>query len=65
MLNYEVVGRAIILEFADHRYRYVYDEISPGAVHVRAMIQLAMRGKGLTTYVNQRVRENYAAKVPL
>ena len=65
VLNYEVVGRAIILEFADHRYRYVYDEISPGAVHVRAMIQLAMRGKGLTTYVNQHVRENYAAKVPL
>jgi hypothetical protein len=65
VLNYEVVGRSIVLEFADHRCRYVYDEILPGAVHVRAMIQLAKRGKGLTTYVNQHVRENYAAKVPV
>ncbi len=29
------------------------------------MIRLARRGKGLTTYVNQHVRENYATKVPL
>ncbi len=26
VLNYEVAGSAIILEFADHRCRYVYDE---------------------------------------
>jgi hypothetical protein len=64
VLNYEVAGRAIILEFGDHRFRYVYDEVSPGAAHVRAMIRLAKLGKGLTTYVNQHVRENYAAKLP-
>jgi hypothetical protein len=46
VLNYEVAGRAIILEFADHRFRYVYDELSPGRTHVDAMIRLARRGKG-------------------
>jgi hypothetical protein len=65
VLNYEVVGRAIILEFADHRFRYVYDELSPGRAHVDAMIRLAKRGKGLTTYVNQNVGEHYAARLPL
>ena len=65
VLNYEVAGRAIILEFADHRFRYVYDELSPGRSHVDAMIRLARHGKGLTTYVNQHVRANYATKLPL
>jgi hypothetical protein len=65
VLNYEVAGRAIILEFADHRFRYVYNELAPGAAHVAAMIRLARRGKGLTTYVNQHVREHYAAELPL
>src|ERR1700692_4237889 len=51
VLNYEVAGRAIILEFADHRFRYVYNELSPGRSHVDAMIRLARHGKGLSTYV--------------
>lgn len=65
VLNYEISGRAIILEFADHRFRYIYNELAPGAAHVAAMIRLARRGKGLTTYVNQHVREHYAAKLLL
>jgi hypothetical protein len=64
VLNNEVAERAIVLEFGDHRFRCVYDEVSPGAAHVRAMIRLTKQGKGLTTYVNQHVRENYAAKLP-
>lgn len=37
----------------------------PGKEHVRNMIHLAQQGSGLSTYVNQHVRENYALKLPL
>ena len=65
VVNYEVAGSAIILEFKDAKYRYVYDATIPGPEHVAAMIKLAAAGKGLSTYVNQHVRENYAKKLPL
>ncbi len=65
VLNYEIAEEAIILEFADRKFRYVYNAARPGATHVKAMQRLALAGKGLTTYVNQHVRENYAAKIRL
>lgn len=42
---------------------YRYDATAPGAKHVRAMQRLARAGQGLNTYINQHVRENYAAKL--
>jgi hypothetical protein len=65
VLTYEILKGAIILEFADHKFRYVYDATSPGPEHVEAMKRLALSGSGLTTYVNRTVREHYAAKLPL
>jgi hypothetical protein len=65
VLNYEIVDDAIILEFSNHKFRYLYNAMAPGETHVDAMKRLALQGKGLTTYVNQNVRENYAAKLPL
>lgn len=69
VLTYELLddewGReAIILEFADHKIRYLYNADRPGPQHITAMRRLAQSGDGLTTYVNQHVRENYAAKLP-
>ena len=68
ILTYELVGPpgrpAIILEFRDSPFRYVYDTEKPGPAHVEAMTRLAQQGTGLTTYVNQHVREGYARKVP-
>jgi len=65
VLNYEITGSAIILEFKDAKYRYVYDATTLGPEHVAVMIQLARAGEGLSTYVNQHVRERYAKKLPL
>jgi hypothetical protein len=47
------------------KFRYSYDATKPGTKHVDAMKRLALAGEGLTTYVNQHVRENYAAKLPI
>ena len=63
--SYEIIDDAIILEFADATFRYVYNATKPGAEHIDAMKRLALSGNGLTTYVNQHVRENYAARLPL
>jgi hypothetical protein len=65
VLNYEITATAIILEFRDAKFRYVYDATNPGPDHVAAMIHLARAGEGLSTYVNQHVRERYARKLPL
>ncbi len=67
VLNYELtedhLGDAIILEFADQKRRYLYNADRPGPQHVAAMRRLALSGDGLTTYVNQHVHENYAARL--
>ena len=63
--SYEIVDDAIILDFADAKFRYVYTTVKPGAEHVATMKRLALSGKGLTTYVNKHVRENYAAKLSM
>jgi hypothetical protein len=65
VVNYEMLADGIILEFGDQEYRYLYNSQKPGAEHVENMKRLAVAGDGLTTYVNQHVRENYAAKLPL
>jgi hypothetical protein len=52
----------IDIEFQDgHRYRYTY--AIPGEQQVEAMKSLAKTGKGLATYINQHVREHFAARL--
>jgi hypothetical protein len=63
--NYEITGSAIIIEFVDAKYRYVYDATRPGPEHVKAMKTLAKQGRGLATYINQHVGTSYARRVPL
>jgi hypothetical protein len=59
---YEIRAEAIMLRFKDGR-NYLYDYSAPGHDHVEAMKLLARAGEGLTTYVNQHVRENYAKRL--
>jgi len=60
--QYDIRPKSIVLEFTDGSvYEYTHD--IPGEGHVREMTMLAERGYGLTTYVNQHVRENYARKL--
>ena len=56
---YECRPGEIRLKFVDRATIYVYSGVSPGAQHVRAMQRLAASGKGLATYVNRHVRDDY------
>ncbi|HVS52935.1 MAG TPA: hypothetical protein VHD62_11330 [Opitutaceae bacterium] len=53
----------IVIQFKTGE-RYRYDARKPGRKHVAEMKSRAHRTSGLTTYINQHVRENYAAKLP-
>ncbi|RBP37702.1 hypothetical protein DES53_11384 [Roseimicrobium gellanilyticum] len=59
---FESGPRSITIRFQDgSTYRYTYAKT--GAQHVEAMKELATGGKGLATYINQRVRGDYAARL--
>lgn len=60
--GYEILPDGIILEF-NYKDEYLYDYSKPGREQVEQMKILAERGEGLTTYVNQHVRDNYRKKL--
>lgn len=60
--SYAMGRDRIVIEFQDGRC-YLYNSTRPGSRHVRNMIRLARKGIGLTTYINQHVRENYAERL--
>ncbi len=59
---YEIVDRGIVLEFKDSS-AYLYDYTKPGKQQVENMRELAEKGNGLATYLNQHVRDNYKRKL--
>lgn len=59
---YEIGEHTITIMFTDGGV-YVYDHNVPGKEHVEQMKRLAEKGRGLTTYINQHVRDNYAHKL--
>jgi hypothetical protein len=59
---YAVSPDSIIVEFKDRRV-YLYNYCIPGAKEVEAMKLLAAKGRGLTTFINKRVRNRYAARL--
>ena len=60
--GYELLPEGIKLQFQDYS-TYLYDYEKPGRHEVEEMKRLAKSGSGLTTYVNQHVRENYKRKL--
>ena len=59
---YEIVPDGIKIKFADDSiYLYTYE--IPGEREVEIMKGLAQKGIGLTTFINQEVRENFAAQL--
>ncbi|MCD6062124.1 MAG: hypothetical protein K0R82_35 [Flavipsychrobacter sp.] len=60
---FELLLQGIILEFKDDGRQYLYSYKKPGKTHVDQMKLLAQAGAGLTTYVNQHVRENYERRL--
>lgn len=63
VVAYLIEGDSITLRFVDRSTLYVYDANRPGLAAVHQMQRLAKRGSGLTTYINQHVRKNYALKI--
>jgi hypothetical protein len=62
VIAYHTGSNYIDIQFQDGSiYRYTYN--SAGLDEVEEMKQLAALGKGLTTFINQHVRENYATKL--
>lgn len=61
VVKYLIFDDAIIIEFKDGSL-YLYDETKPGKKHVDRMKELAVKGAGLTTYINQNVRDTYQEK---
>jgi bifunctional non-homologous end joining protein LigD len=56
--KYLILEDGILAEFSD-KIRYLYTSKKAGKKHVESMKELALEGKGLTTYINQNVREKY------
>jgi len=52
----------IAVQFRDGSV-YLYTDDSAGKTAINAMKRLAKRGSGLTTYINQHVKDRYVAKV--
>jgi hypothetical protein len=57
------IGPSFIRVWFEDGGGYEYDDRRPGRAHVEAMKRLAEEGRGLATYINQHVRENYARKL--
>jgi len=60
--HYELHPSSITLRFRNGDI-YLYDQQHPGPYHVARMQTLARRGQGLSTYVSQYVRHDYADKL--
>lgn len=62
-----VTGYEIGRDFIDVRFRrgetYRYDYASAGKPHIEEMKRLARAGRGLSTYISQHVRDDYARKI--
>ena len=62
VIAYEVVPDGISIKFRDGSV-YLYTIQFTGKTHIAQMQALAKKGAGLTTYINQHVRENYLEKL--
>jgi predicted transcriptional regulator len=62
VVAYEISDDSISLKFKDGSV-YLYTNKSAGPGAIAEMKMLARKGAGLTTYINQHVREHYQSKL--
>jgi hypothetical protein len=62
VIAYETGKDSISIKFRDGSV-YVYTHESAGEPAIREMKILAKKGEGLTTYINQHVRDHYQFKL--
>lgn len=59
---FEIRDESIVIEFKRDG-RYIYNYQTPGKEHVEEMKRLAIAGRGLSTYISQKVRKRFARKI--
>ena len=62
VIAYETTPDSIAIKFRDGSV-YMYTKETTGAYNIAQMKHLAKKGEGLTTYINQHVREKYQEKL--
>jgi hypothetical protein len=62
VVAYEPGANDIAIQFRDGSV-YLYTRHSAGAAAIHQMKLLAKKGVGLTTYINQYVKDRYEAKI--
>lgn len=62
VIAYEIGNDNISIKFRDGSV-YIYTNKSAGPSAIAEMKILAKKGEGLTTYINQHVREHYQRKL--
>lgn len=61
VVSFEIAEDSISIEFRDgHTYQYTYS--SAGQRNVERMKRLARNGQGLSTFISQNVKNDYARK---
>jgi hypothetical protein len=64
VIAYETGDNGIAVKFRDGSV-YLYTIKSAGQAAINEMKNLAKKGSGLTTYINQNVKERYEKKITL
>lgn len=59
---YEITGDSITVEF-DSAHTYMYTYASTGKKNIEQMKNLAIAGRGLSTFISRVVKERYAKKI--
>lgn len=62
VVAYEIGTDSITIEFVGGE-RYLYTGRSAGAENIAKMQELALAGRGLSTFVSQHIRTRYARKL--
>lgn len=62
VVGYQIGDGSITVEFKKGD-TYLYNNTKPGKAHVQEMIKRAKEGKGLSTYINKQVKNNYFKKL--
>ncbi|KTD63652.1 hypothetical protein Lsan_1085 [Legionella santicrucis] len=62
---YEIGVDYIIVKFKNSTYAYHYTYKKPGVHDVEEMKNLAKAGRGLNSYINQNVRNNFERRKKL
>ena len=62
VVAYEIRDDSIVVEFRAGG-KYLYDNGTPGPAEVEEMKRLAKLGRGLATFINQKVRKRFALKL--